>query len=336
MNNTTSNTITEYSIIKNLVRDFKLDKVLESNPQTKTVSLLGKIKNEQAIIILEKLHFDENDYKHLTDLQLVKDIACNDIYHWGLIRFEEYGAVDEESRLNVKLNLIWPATEVHIKKYIEQKFHIIRETPEMYVTIVLPYIEEMHNNGRLNWVYNILYKDAELDRIIYKDPKEFVLLPDMKWSGEPEEIDALYLVAIVYRDDIRSIRDLRYKDRDWLIEIQDKIKQIVTCAYKIESDVLRIFVHYQPSYYHFHIHVVNVKQFGLKDGISVGKAILLDDIIENLKYMGEDGYKNRVITYIIGESHGLWERGLKDYRESKQNCSNDDIKEAKEEQIIIK
>lgn len=71
-----------------------------------------------------------------------------------------------------------------------------------------------------------------------------------------------------------------------------------------------MFVHYQPSYYHFHIHIVNVKHSGLGDGIAAGKAVLLEDIIEQLDFLGPEGFMGRTLTYVLGENHDLWNRGM--------------------------
>lgn len=225
---------------------------------------------------------------------------------------------DMQSNPTAKLNLIWPATPIHIKKYEQQNFHLVRETPEMYKRIVQPYIEEMCNNGRLKWVNNILYEGAESERVVYKDFSEenkddgFLILPDMKWDGM--NLDSLYLVAIVYRTDIKTIRDLRHCDRQWLINLNNKIRSIVPGCYNyaVHPDELRILIHYQPSYYHFHIHIVNIKHPGLGNSIAAGKAILLEDIIEMLNYLGPEGYMNKTITYAIGENHDLWRRGLEE------------------------
>ena len=69
---------------------------------------------------------------------------------------------------------------------------------------------------------------------------------------------------------------------------------------------LRILVHTNLAYYHFHIHIVNIKHPGLGNSIAAGKAILLEDIIEMLNYLGPEGYMNKTITYAIGENHDLW------------------------------
>lgn len=45
----------------------------------------------------------------------------------------------------------------------------------------------------------------------------------------------------------------------------------------VPASQLRLFVHYQPSYYHLHVHFVHVSV--ASHGTSAGKAILLDDVI---------------------------------------------------------
>ena len=52
-------------------------------------------------------------------------------------------------------------------------------------------------------------KKTESERIVYEDPDTqngFILLPDMKWDGKMME--SLYLVAIVHKHGIKSLRDL--------------------------------------------------------------------------------------------------------------------------------
>jgi len=40
--------------------------------------------------------------------------------------------------------------------------------------------------------------------------------------------------------------------------------------------------------------------------MSVGKAWLVDDVIEQLSYLGPEGFKQKTITFIIGEESDLW------------------------------
>lgn len=62
----------------------------------------------------------------------------------------------------------------------------------------------------------------------------------------------------------------------------------------------------QPTYYHFHIHIVHVV---LEAGAtqSVGKALGLDSIISQLETMGEgQGMADVDLTYYLGEASELW------------------------------
>ena len=89
------------------------------------------------------------------------------------------------------------------------------------------------------------------------------------------------------------------------------MKEVTVNKYGIKPDQLRVFLHYQPSYYHFHLHIVNVQHPGLGDGIAIGKAILLDDVIDNLKLDGQ--YYTKTIGFVLGENHGLWQ--IEGYRD---------------------
>jgi m7GpppX diphosphatase len=289
--------------INELVSKFVFNKLLKSDSQTKSVVFLGEIDGVHAIVMIEKSHFviDEDHFKIKSLIDEVLTINSNDIYYWSNATLFQ----DLQNCPGCKLNLIYPATETHIRKYSTQRHHYVLETPEMYQELVVPYIESMKGD-RIKWVYNILFHGQESETFIYhdKDPNTgFVLLPDMKW--DKINMACLYLTCIVNRTDISSIRDLDTSHLDWLVNLQCTIRKITSSKFQIRSDQLRIFVHYHPSYYHFHIHVVNVQHPGLGDGIAAGKAILLDEVIENIKLVG--GYKNRSLGYIIGEHHGLWD-----------------------------
>ena len=64
----------------------------------------------------------------------------------------------------------------------------------------------------------------------------------------------------------------------------------------------------QPTYYHFHIHIVHVM---LEAGTtqSTGKAFGLENIISQLEAMGGDGDAGMAdvsLTYFVGEASQLW------------------------------
>lgn len=73
------------------------------------------------------------------------------------------------------------------------------------------------------WVYNILNKETEADRIVFEDTcpdSGFILLPDMKWDRK--DMDALYLQALVHRRDILSLRGLDQSHLPLLKNILEK------------------------------------------------------------------------------------------------------------------
>ena len=53
--------------------------------------------------------------------------------------------------------------------------------------------------------------------------------------------------------------------------------QVIKERFGVAANQLRLYVHYQPSYYHFHVHVTHVDWEG--PGALVGKAHLLSEII---------------------------------------------------------
>lgn len=303
------------SELADLLPQFKYVRTLSSDPITKTVGILGTIEGENAILKLEQSSFqiDETfDISKLIKKGNVKQLLHNDIYYTGL-SILEYNLTDSPG---CQVSLIWPATELHIKKADasqQNNSHMVTETPETYLKIVKPYIDELHESGRLQWVKNILFHGTEAERVVYRDD-DIVVLPDMKWDGV--DMESFYLVGIVCRDDIRSIRDLNSTHIPWLKSIRDNILGSLVNKYdnsKIDRSQLRLFVHYQPSYYHFHIHIVNVKYCGLGHGITAGKAILVDDILDMLEILGEEGYMKKNLNYVLNENHDLWERGMKNH-----------------------
>lgn len=293
------------SDLNDLIKQFQFDRLLKTDTQAKTVAILGRILGEPAILILEKSAFNaesishNNKITHLIDT--ITTINSNDVYSWGnAILYQNL-----EQLPAAKVNLIYPATETHVRKYDQQELHYVRETPQMYQKYVVPYVETM-KGGRIQWVYNILFHGKELESVIYHDRSHegFVLLPDMKWDRV--NLENLYLCCIVNRKDISSLRDLNGSHIDWLRKVQLKVKSVAFEVYGIAPDQLKVFVHYHPSYYHFHLHIVNIHHPGLGNGIAVGKAILLDDIIDNLTLVS-DYYAKKTIGFVLGENHGLWQ-----------------------------
>ncbi len=95
----------------------------------------------------------------------------------------------------------------------------------------------------------------------------------------------------------------------WLRDMRSMILRATVETYPaLEEDLLKVYVHYQPTYYHFHMHVVHV---ALEAGATqaTGKAIGLESIISQLETMeggNEAGMDAVTMTYTIGEASELW------------------------------
>lgn len=105
----------------------------------------------------------------------------------------------------------------------------------------------------MQWVDNILNGTAEADRVIFNDPDEetgFVLVKDSKWN---DGLSILHLIALT-RKPIMSIRDLNKDHLPLLRNIKEAGTKAIVEKYNLPANQIRIFFHYQPSYYHLHVH----------------------------------------------------------------------------------
>ncbi|KAL4660648.1 m7GpppX diphosphatase [Arapaima gigas] len=276
---------------------FGIQKILRDCVREKTIFVHGKVAEKEAVVILEKTPFNEDTLDELfRDSQFTLE-SNNDIY----TTFQ----LQPPAHLNViKTTLVCPATEKHVRKYQEQDTVLVEETAEDYLSITLPFLK--NQSFSLQWVYNILEKKAEADRVVYEDPDPnlgFVLLPDFKW--DQMQLDNLYLIAIVHRRDVKSLRDLTSEHLPLLRNIEEKGKNAIKEHYGIQSNKLRVYVHYQPSYYHFHVHF-NVLKYDAP-GTGVEKAHLLSNIIQNLE-CDDQYYRTRTLTFPLRELDGLLAR----------------------------
>lgn len=155
------------------------------------------------------------------------------------------------------------------------------------------------------WVYNLLEHRAETDRILLEDADPvvgFMLAPDIKWDGQ--DVRTLYLCAIARVHGIKSLRDLRGREHLPLLRnMQEKIGAFVERRYGLTPAQTRVYLHYQPSFYHLHVHVVNV----LHDapGARLGNGALLQQVIDNLTLM-DDYYARCTLTFTAKLNHPLY------------------------------
>lgn len=202
----------------------------------------------------------------------------------------------------MKVTTIFPATSDHVKKYSGQEFFTFNETPEMYETITLPYLTA--KKFSLDWVYNVLDGKKEADRVDYRDEDPeigFLLAKDLKWNGQ---VESLHMTAIVFNRSIKSLRDLNASHLPLLENIQKNSFATIKSKYGLDETKIRAYFHYQPSYYHLHVHLTNLS-FDTP-GIHCDRGHLLSTVINNIQLM-PDYYQKATIQFVTGKGFGMYQ-----------------------------
>ncbi len=310
-----------------LITRFKFERLLNQDQGGRRIILQGLIGGKPALLIAERGAFGTDQYYLSSFSRLLLHVKClgeNDIYRWYLANSLPDNTLDQPTPPDIKINLIYPCTDKHVKKYSFQQMRSVTETPEIYRTYVRPYMSKCREEGRLDWVFNIIEGRAEQENVLYRSQEsevhnDYLLLPDLNWDRET--MGSLHLLAIVKRRDIWSIRDLKKKHVPWLRKLRSTLASSVAKLYEgVEDDMLKFYIHYQPTYYHFHIHIVHVNLDATATQ-SVGKALGLDHVISQLETMTGDeeaGMADVELTYTLGEASELWEQIFLPLKEGKQ------------------
>jgi m7GpppX diphosphatase len=214
------------------------------------------------------------------------------------------------------IELISPATPHQIMRALPSLGHVlIHETPELYGKVVAPYIRTIIDNGSLAWMANVISGQKEKERLLV-DNSDFIINIDTKWRTHPSPLTTpgrdewynhactsdLYCLGITKdSSSLSCLRDLRRMHIPLLQSMQraglDSIREI----YGIPSNQIRIFVHYQPQFYHFYVHFTRLEN---EIGSTVERGHMVCDIIQNLQ-LDDEYYKKRTITYKLARGMPL-------------------------------
>ncbi|KAG8628666.1 hypothetical protein KVT40_002531 [Elsinoe batatas] len=326
-----------------LIPRFVFERLLNQDSQGRRIILLGRIDDLPALLTAERAAFSssqEHLQRFVSSLSSVENLGDNDIYRWYLARTaaSPESGTDAATPHDLKLNLIYPCTEKHVRKYTPQKARYVTETPEIYAKYIRPWVVQQRDEGRLTWVFNILEGKTEVEDVLYRswehtstlgeqdqstqeeNDKRFILLPDLNWDRKT--LSALHLLALPERRDKWSVRDLHKSDVPWLEDMVRRLETAVAELYGkggekasqssgewIESDQIKFYLHYQPTYHHLHIHIVALT---LDAGATqaVGKALDLRTVIGILKALPnpDSSMADIDISYGVGEGTELWEK----------------------------
>ena len=211
--------------------------------------------------------------------------------------------------------LISPASDRQIKRNLPtSSTSLIEETPETYREVVKPYIQSIVDSGSLGWIFNIIQGKKEQERLLL-DHESFIINIDTKWRSHPdafktprdewyqhESVVDLYCLGIIKQEGIASLRDLRKNHIPVLKAMKEEGLKVIEKVYGIKSDQIRVFVHYHPQFYHFHVHFTRLYN---EIGSTVERGHLISDIIQNLA-LDSEYYSKRTITYKLSVSSPLY------------------------------
>ena len=162
---------------------------------------------------------------------------------------------------------------------------LVVETAADYAAMHLPYIsEQLRDPKHLGWVYNILDGLSEVDRVLLRvDEGEgrCVLVAHPEWDLR-EGAAGLHAIAIVHDRALHCLRDLTAAHLPLLTSLRASVTVALQQRFGLSESGLSFFLHYVPSYYHLHVHVVRVD---VDKGFTsaVNKAVDLFDVEQQLR-----------------------------------------------------
>jgi m7GpppX diphosphatase len=237
---------------------------------------------------MSSLHIDHVNAIIHDSLQGMHQVFQNDIY------FQHVGPLPASINA-IQVNTCYPASEMEIKKAASPRKVLVRETWAMYMADLYPTLESQATPSSLRWIYNILDGQSEQDRVWFRVEGEdgFLILPDYKWNVEIREL--LYCTILPFRRGIRTIRDLKASHLPMLQHMREATEEMLRSRFDMNLGDVRVFVHYYPTYFHFHVHIASLQR-PCSSTEAVGRAILLDDVIDGLERFGDEYCKQSFST----------------------------------------
>uniref|UniRef100_A0A6B2LF57 HIT domain-containing protein n=1 Tax=Arcella intermedia TaxID=1963864 RepID=A0A6B2LF57_9EUKA len=248
---------------------------------------------KDAVLIFQKERFYVEGmaalFSHNT--KLIKQTS-SDIYHF-------YKVECDPSLNSLKVKIIYPASQKDIKDFQRSTSICVRETPQIYMSIIKPYIQSIPES-RTKWIDNILAHHPASDqaKYIFYEDDEFVLVPDTKWDRS--NLNQLWCLAIVKDKNLKSIRDLNSSHLPLLKSIHQSSLTAIEKQYRLKRSEILVFVQYLPSFFHLHIHFAHFSRCG------GNRMILVEDIIQNI-HLAPQYYLTSDLTILVGDHMDLYQ-----------------------------
>lgn len=98
---------------------------------------------------------------------------------------------------------------------------------------------------------------------------------------------------------------MNYDHLDLLKNIREKGISTIKTKYGIDETQLRIYLHYQPSFYHLHVHFTFLQHEA--PGIFCERSHLLDTVINNIELL-PNYYQQVTLSHVLKEGDLLFEK----------------------------
>ena len=147
-----------------------------------------------------------------------------------------------------------------------------KETYEEYLKFI-----DSYNIEKDKWIYNIIDCICEQDKIIYRD-KICIIIPTYTFNGI--DINKLHILSMPIDKSLRCLRDLNGSHINLLLYMKNKTIEIILSKYGLNESNLKIYIHYEPTTYHLHIHFVNIEFTEANSSVEYSHEI--NSIIYNL------------------------------------------------------
>eukprot|EP00928_Gymnodinium_smaydae_P070785 TRINITY_DN54554_c0_g1_i1.p1 TRINITY_DN54554_c0_g1~~TRINITY_DN54554_c0_g1_i1.p1 ORF type:complete len:334 (-),score=42.28 TRINITY_DN54554_c0_g1_i1:7-981(-) len=159
---------------------------------------------------------------------------------------------------DVCFEVVYPATAKDIAKHRQVALVRVIETPALYKTVTVPRTL-VGAEARDSWVVNIIEGRKEVENVVPElSGNGLVIVKDYKWQ-DMKNTDELYYQCLFSDTSVRSLRNLTGDHVPILKRIRDTVVPGLALRHGLESDSLMTYVHYHPTFWYFHVHVVNTR-----------------------------------------------------------------------------
>lgn len=157
----------------------------------------------------------------------------------------------------MKISLVLPADRKDTAKARRKKLLRVAETPDLYEGITRPRLIDRAEK-RDKWVRNIVEGASESEKILFRED-EYVVVRDSKWTSDDK--NELHYLVLFEDPSLRSLRDVRGSVAMLAVleQINNSVLDRIGAEHGVERRKLTAFLHYLPTFYYLHVHVMTTE-----------------------------------------------------------------------------